>query len=170
MSGKEGGVSKALSSQTLSTFCFPPPLFPRIFFSISLLYIYIYYYYYFSSHHSFLYLLPQLLLWCWEILTFEAFPIFLNMFHSNKHQSMAQANSAIHNLIFLIYSRLMLTDSSQTVSKQEHFFLYLWPLQTVCKSRGENIFSSHFLKGCSTSEEAGLGSWLVTSLLIHRVE
>ena len=131
MSGKEGEVTKALSSQTLSAFCFVLPLFPGVnyrFFSYPCIFFVLVF---FPRMIAFYPCCLDSFFWCWEILSFEVFPILVNIFGSNKHQNVVQANSAIHTLIFLIYFWLMFTHSSQPISNLEHFFLCLWPLQTL---------------------------------------
>lgn len=95
MTGKEREVTVALSSQTLSVLCFVLPIFPgvnnqffkTIAFSLCLFFT----------------LIALTSFSGTEIPLFEVFPTLVSRFGSNEHQSIIQANSKVHTLIFLIY-------------------------------------------------------------------
>lgn len=95
MAGKEGEVSEAVSSQTLSVLCFLLPICPGV------------------SNQFFQALAFSLCLFFTlvaltsssgaEILFFGAFRTLVSRFGSTEHWSMVQANSAVHTSIFLNY-------------------------------------------------------------------
>lgn len=112
---------KLFHHRPVNIFCFALPLSSRV-------------HYHFFSYPCILFMLaifPPItafypcclnsFFWCWEILSSETFPILVNMFGSNKCQSMVQANSAMHTLILLIYFWLMFIHSSQPVFQVRTF-------------------------------------------------